>query len=138
MCREGEVMWEDIHCGLNVISPRSGKKNKFGHFLVIVQLIHRLTQADISCTKTARLLFFPLLDDIHPVPRKKLPLDGLADRRRWRSEEQRRRLKWSQRRRLAADIKGTLFPRSNQLKVQPRRKFTPVPRRPSSHHVLAE
>ena len=57
MCREGEVMWEDIHCGLNVISPRSGKKNKFGHFLVIVQLIHRLTQADISCTTTATLVF---------------------------------------------------------------------------------
>ena len=29
-------------------SASSGKKNKFGHFLVVVQLIHRLTQADIS------------------------------------------------------------------------------------------
>ena len=33
----------------------------FGHFLVGLQLIHRLTQADISCTTTARLFFFPLL-----------------------------------------------------------------------------
>ena len=38
------------------------KKNKFGHFLVVVQLIHRLTQADISCTTTVRLFFFPLVD----------------------------------------------------------------------------
>ena len=30
--------------------------------LAIVQLIHRPTQADISCTTTARLFFFPLLD----------------------------------------------------------------------------
>ena len=30
-------------------------------FLVVVHLIHRLTQADISCTTTARLFFFPLL-----------------------------------------------------------------------------
>ena len=29
--------------------------------LVVVQLIHRLTQADISFTKTAPLFFFPLL-----------------------------------------------------------------------------
>ena len=39
----------------------SGKKNKFGHFLGDVQLIRRLTKADISCTTTARLFFFPLL-----------------------------------------------------------------------------
>ena len=29
--------------------------------MVVVQLIHRLTQADISCTTTASLFFFPLL-----------------------------------------------------------------------------
>ena len=34
------------------------KKSKFGHFLVVVQRIHRLTQADISCTTTARLFLF--------------------------------------------------------------------------------
>ena len=38
-----------------------GKKNTFCHFVVVVQLIHRLTQADISCTTPARLFFFPLL-----------------------------------------------------------------------------
>ena len=31
-------------------------------FLVVVQLIHRLRQADISCTTTDRLFFNPLLD----------------------------------------------------------------------------
>ena len=40
---------------------KSGKKNKRGHFLVVVQLSHRLMQADISCTTTARMFFFPLL-----------------------------------------------------------------------------
>ena len=39
------------------------KKIKFGHFLVVAQLIHGLTQADISCTTTARLFFFPLPDE---------------------------------------------------------------------------
>ena len=38
----------------------SGKK--FGHFVAVVQLIHRLMKADISCTTMAHLLFFPLLD----------------------------------------------------------------------------
>ena len=38
------------------------KQWKFGHFFVVVQLIHRLTQTDISCTTTACLFFFPLLD----------------------------------------------------------------------------
>ena len=46
---------------LPALPASSGKKNKFGHFLVVVQLIHRLTQADISCTTKARLFFFPLL-----------------------------------------------------------------------------
>ena len=42
----------------------SGKNNKFGHFLVVVQLIHKLTQADI-----------PLLDSIpFPCPASLLPL----------------------------------------------------------------
>ena len=45
--------------------PCSGKKNKFRHFVVVVQLVHRLMQADISCTTTARLFFFPLLADYH-------------------------------------------------------------------------
>ena len=31
--------------------------------LVVVQLIHRMTLADISCTTMARLIFFPLLGD---------------------------------------------------------------------------
>ena len=31
------------------------KKEEVWPFLVVVQLINRLTQADISCTKTARL-----------------------------------------------------------------------------------
>ena len=43
----------------------SGKKNKFGHLLIVVQLIHRLVQADISSTTTACLFIFPLLVDLH-------------------------------------------------------------------------
>ena len=43
--------------------PSSGKKNKFVCLLVVGQLTHRLMQADISCTRTARLFFFPLLVD---------------------------------------------------------------------------
>jgi len=34
---------------------------KHGHFLVVVQLIHRLTEADIRCTTTACLFFFHCL-----------------------------------------------------------------------------
>ena len=41
--------------------PKQWKKNKLGHFLVVVQLIHRLTQADISCATTPRLFYFPRL-----------------------------------------------------------------------------
>ena len=37
-------------------------EKEFGLFLVAAQLIHRLTQADISCTTTAHLSFTPLLD----------------------------------------------------------------------------
>ena len=44
--------------------PSSGEKNKFGRFLVVVQLIHRLTQADSSCT-TMGHFFPPLADDGH-------------------------------------------------------------------------
>ena len=40
------------------LSSSSGNKNKFCLFLVVVQLIHRLTQADISCTTTARMFVF--------------------------------------------------------------------------------
>ena len=39
----------------------SGKKNKFGHVLGVVQLIHRLIQADISCTTMTHLFFFHCL-----------------------------------------------------------------------------
>ena len=52
---------EILSSGMHGLNTGSGKKNKFGHFLVFVELIHRLTQADISCTTMARLFFFPLL-----------------------------------------------------------------------------
>ena len=52
------------------------KKNKFCHFLVDVKLIHRLMQADICCTTTARLFFFPLLVS-HPVNKVAASLDIL-------------------------------------------------------------
>ena len=38
------------------------KKEQVWPFLVVVQRIHRLMQADISCTRTARLIFLPLLE----------------------------------------------------------------------------
>ena len=69
---------------MTVSSTGSGKENKFGHFVVVVvQLIHRLTQADISCTTTARLFSFPLLDHQlssppSPTPFPPLPLDLVA------------------------------------------------------------
>ena len=37
------------------------KKYQVWPFLVVVQLIHRLRQADICCTTTAQLFFIPLL-----------------------------------------------------------------------------
>ena len=37
------------------------KKEEGWPFFIVVQLIHRLTQVDISCTITASLFFFPLL-----------------------------------------------------------------------------
>ena len=40
----------ETHWGPLTSQSSSGKKNKFGHFLVVLQLIHRLTQEDISCT----------------------------------------------------------------------------------------
>ena len=40
--------------------PKQCKKEQLFPF-VVVQLIHRLMQADISCTTTAHLFFFPLL-----------------------------------------------------------------------------
>ena len=43
------------------------KRTKFSHLLVVVQLIHRLTQADISCTTMLRLFFFPRLDLHQPA-----------------------------------------------------------------------
>ena len=65
------IVASKINCSANRIHRKLGyiicettkqwKKNKFGHFVVVVQLIHRLTQADISYTATARLFFFPLL-----------------------------------------------------------------------------
>ena len=45
-----EIHWVDSHMWWT----SSGKKNKFNHFLVVVQVINRLTQADIRCTTTAR------------------------------------------------------------------------------------
>ena len=38
------------------------KRTSLTIFSVVVQLIHRLTQTDISCTTTACLFFFPLLE----------------------------------------------------------------------------
>ena len=48
----------------NASHSSSGKKNKFDHLVVVLHLIRRLTQANISCTTTARLFFFPLLAQI--------------------------------------------------------------------------
>ena len=50
-----------LHQISSLLWTGSGKKNKFGHFLVVVQLIHRPMQAYIGCATTACLLFFPLL-----------------------------------------------------------------------------
>ena len=47
---------------IRVILTKKCKKNKFGHFLVVVQLIRQTDQADISCTTTACLFFFLLFD----------------------------------------------------------------------------
>ena len=38
-----------------------GKRTSLAIFVVVAQLIHRLAQADISCTTTARLFFIPPL-----------------------------------------------------------------------------
>ena len=46
---------------LSWLIHKQWKKNKFGHFKGVVQLIHRLTQGDTSYTTTARVFFFPLL-----------------------------------------------------------------------------
>ena len=43
------------------VNNKQWKKEQVCQFFVVVQLIHRLTKADISCTTTACLLFFPLL-----------------------------------------------------------------------------
>ena len=43
------------------VITKQWKKEHVWTFLVIVQLIHRLTHADITCTTTACLFFFPLL-----------------------------------------------------------------------------
>ena len=57
-----KIAWSGLMEGkVSSLRASGGKNYKFGHFLVIVQLIHRLTQADITCTTTARLFFFPLL-----------------------------------------------------------------------------
>ena len=39
---------EGAPCGRGEPRASSGKKNKFGHFFVVVQLIHRLTRANTS------------------------------------------------------------------------------------------
>ena len=44
----------------------SGKKHKYGYFLIVLQLIHGPKLADISCTTTAKmtkLVLFPLLSN---------------------------------------------------------------------------
>ena len=47
-----------------IIKIKQWKKDQvWPFFFIVVQLIHRLTQADISCTTTARLFFFPLLEE---------------------------------------------------------------------------
>ena len=46
----------------SIISKVWKKEQVCGHFFVFVQLIHGLTHVDISCTTTARLFIFPLLD----------------------------------------------------------------------------
>ena len=60
---DGQAEWPDqsLVSISHVSEASTGKGNKFVYFLVVVQLIHRLAQADISCTTTARLCFFPLL-----------------------------------------------------------------------------
>ena len=49
------TLWESF-----AFQPSSGKKTILP-FLVVVQLIQRMPQADISNTTTVRLFFFPLL-----------------------------------------------------------------------------
>ena len=53
----------DTDWSINDWWASSGKEKRFFHFLVFVQLIHRMTQTDISCTTTGRFFFFPLLVD---------------------------------------------------------------------------
>ena len=48
-------------------------EKEFGLFLVAAQLIHRLMQADTSCTTTAHLFFFPLLG--HKIQKQKVQLN---------------------------------------------------------------
>ena len=47
--------------GVMIYEQAVEKRTSLAIFVVVVQLIHRLTQADISCTTMARLIFFPLL-----------------------------------------------------------------------------
>ena len=41
--------------------PKEWKNEQVWPFFIVVQLIHRLTQEDISCTTMGHLFFFPLL-----------------------------------------------------------------------------
>ena len=43
------------------VGSKQWEKEQVWLFFIVVQLIHRLIQADISCTTTARLFFFSLL-----------------------------------------------------------------------------
>ena len=46
------------------VNNKQWKKEQVCQFFVVVQLIHRLTKADISCTTTAHMFFFPLLAQV--------------------------------------------------------------------------
>lgn len=55
------VAFEVRHWGTlmitNLVTPSNGKRNKFGYFLVVIQLIHIVSWAgaNVSCTTTTKL-----------------------------------------------------------------------------------
>ena len=63
-----------LHFSVPIPTKQWEKRTSFALFVVVVQLIHRLTQADISCKTTARLFFFPLLDSHSPIIEVVVPL----------------------------------------------------------------
>ena len=93
---------EKISCYLGGWGASRGKK-QIWWFFVVVQLIHRLTQADISCTTMAHMFFFPLLADERELDNQRktlssihlyLSLPSLADHSRSRHALWRRRPEW--------------------------------------------